>query len=211
MAGDVEALLEPEGIGLGQEIDIDAGAQEPLVGQSVVGAGVDDHPPALVAEVEVGAALPGGALRGQTRLGGRRLFAGVGREGETGQGHPEQAEHDGKNAQRIKNAEPDLAHGSGLLSAEMVFQTVVCAKENCLRQECRIFTPGCCTLAGQMCYTSIVSGRFPLAEAGGADYNVLLWLRAVWPQQEQRTASSEDALRCRTVKIAIGGDPYLKQ
>ena len=58
----------------------------------------------------------------------------------------------------------------------MVFQTVVCAKENCLRQECRIFTPGCCTLAGQMCYTSIVSGRFPLAEAGGADYNVLLWL-----------------------------------
>lgn len=160
-AGDVEALLEPEGIGLGQKIDIDAGAQEPLVGQSVVGAGVDDHPPALVAEVEVGAALPGGALRGQTRLGGRRLFAGVGREGETGQGHPEQAEHDGKNAQRIENAEPDLAHGSGLLSAEMVFQTVVCAKENCLRQECRIFTPGCCTLAGQMCYTSIVSGRFP--------------------------------------------------
>ena len=35
-AGDVEALLEPEGIGLGQKIDIDAGAQEPLVGQSVV-------------------------------------------------------------------------------------------------------------------------------------------------------------------------------
>ena len=95
-AGDVEALLEPEGIGLGQEIDIDAGAQEPLVGQPVVGAGVDDHPPALVAEVEVGAALPGGALRSRTRLGGRRLFAGVGREGETGQGHPEQAEHDGK-------------------------------------------------------------------------------------------------------------------
>ena len=55
---------------------------------------------------------------GQTRLGGRRLFAGVGREGETGQGHPEQAEHDGKNAQRIKNAEPDLAHGSGLLSGQ---------------------------------------------------------------------------------------------
>ena len=47
---------------LGQKIDIDAGAQEPLVGQSVVGAGVDDHPPALVAEVEIGAALPGGAL-----------------------------------------------------------------------------------------------------------------------------------------------------
>ena len=52
---------------------------------------------------------------------------------------------------------------------------------------------------------------FPLAEAGGGDYNVLLWLWAVWPQQKQQTASSEDALRCRTVKIAIGGDPYLKQ
>ena len=60
-------------------------------------------------------------------------------------------------------------------------------------------------------YWHRIPSIFPLAEAGGADYNVLLWLWAVWPQQEQQTASSEDALRCRTVKIAIGGDPYLKQ
>ena len=39
-------------------------------------------------------------------------------KGELGQGHPEQAEHDGEDADGIKNAEPDLAHGSGLLSGQ---------------------------------------------------------------------------------------------
>ena len=76
-------------------------------------AAVNGHAPAFVAQaVALGSKLRHG-LCGKVCCGGRRCFAaGVGhRKAELGQGHPEQAEHDGEYAQPVEQAGAQFAHG----------------------------------------------------------------------------------------------------
>ena len=100
LAGEAQPLLDAQGVALRQEVDIDAGAEHPL-DRGAVGVTLPDHdPPALVTEVVGGGAgFRHGLHRDAGQGGDRGLLRGVGTaQREPGQGHPEQAEDDGKNA-----------------------------------------------------------------------------------------------------------------
>ena len=107
------AALDAQSIVLRQEIRVDAGDGNEHFRLTVGAAAVHGHPSAFVAQTV--------ALRGKLRQrlrgkiccrGGRGFAAGIGhRQAQLWQGHPEQAEHNGKYAQPVKQADTQFAHG----------------------------------------------------------------------------------------------------
>ncbi len=126
------ALLDTQCVIFWQKVDVNICLPGKAGGGAVRPAGVDDHHAALVPEQVLGGlAGVGQSLGRKARPGGHRRFGGAvcsrcrGGKRQPGQGHPEQAEGDGKGAQGVKQAENYFPHGenhsfpAGLSSGSM--------------------------------------------------------------------------------------------
>ena len=104
LAVKLQPLLDAQGVVFGQEIDIDASLFQPVGRFAVRAAGVDGQKPALVAKLVDRGPFRQRLSRATERNRPRFLRGSRGGPRQPRQGHPEQAERDGKGTQRIKQA-----------------------------------------------------------------------------------------------------------
>ena len=108
---DRDAPLDAQGVAFRQKVHVDAGELLQGLRLALLIAEVYRHLSAFVAQQ----VMPGGKVRHRLRrkvcLRHRGLGPGGGGQGQAGQCHPVQAEQDGKNAEPVKQAGPQFAHG----------------------------------------------------------------------------------------------------